>query len=219
MTDKIRVAVADDHPIFRAGLRNLIEAESDLELVGEADNGQSALVMFRDKLPDIAIVDISMPAINGIGLTRRLAEECPNVRVLILTLYEDRSFLKQALAAGAKGYLLKRSAAETLVRAVRIIKSGTIYLDPLLIDDTRSNAAIKTDKATQTNGALGLTDRELSVLRYSARGLTIKEIADRLEIGPKTVETYKSRATEKLGLKTRAEIVRFASTQGWLEDV
>ena len=219
MTDKIRVALADDHPIFIAGLRNLIEAENDLELVGEATNGQSALTMLRDKLPDVAIVDISMPEVNGIVLARRLAEECPSVSVLILTLYEDRSFLKQALAAGAKGYLLKRSAAENLVHAVRVVKGGALYLDPSLADDVRGDVATQNNKAAPTNDALGLTERELSVLRYSARGLTTKEIATRLAIGAKTVETYKSRATEKLNLKTRAEIVRFASTQGWLEDV
>ena len=139
--------------------------------------------------------------------------------VLILTLYEDRSFLKQALAAGAKGYLLKRSAAENLVHAVRIVKGGALYLDPSLTDDVQGNIATQNNKAAPTNDALGLTERELSVLRYSARGLTTKEIATRLAIGAKTVETYKSRATEKLNLKTRAEIVRFASTQGWLEDV
>ena len=219
MTDKIRVALADDHPIFIAGLRNLIEGENDLELVGEATSGLSALTMFRDKLPDVAIVDISMPEVNGIVLTRRLAEECPSVSVLILTLYEDRSFLKQALAAGAKGYLLKRSAAENLVHAVRVVKGGALYLDPSLTDDVQGNIATQNIKGAPTSDALGLTERELSVLKYSSRGLTTKEIATRLAIGAKTVETYKSRATEKLNLRTRAEIVRIASTQGWLEDV
>ena len=113
---KTRVALADDHPIVLAGLGKLIEVEPDLELVGQGTSGQSALKMIRDKLPDVAIVDISMPEINGIALARRLAEECPSVRVLILTLYEERSFLKQALAAGVMGYVLKRSAAENLVR-------------------------------------------------------------------------------------------------------
>jgi len=188
-------------------------------LVGEATSGLSALTIFRDKLPDVAIVDISMPEVNGIVLTRRLAEECPSVSVLILTLYEDRSFLKQALAAGAKGYLLKRSAAENLVHAVRVVKGGALYLDPSLTDDVQGNIATQNIKGAPTSDALGLTERELSVLKYSARGLTTKEIATRLAIGAKTVETYKSRATEKLNLRTRAEIVRFASTQGWLEDV
>ena len=219
MSAKTRVALADDHPIVLAGLGKLIEAEPDLELVGQGTSGHSALKMIRDKLPDVAIVDISMPEMNGIALARRLAEECPSVRVLILTLYEERSFLKQALAAGVRGYVLKRSAAENLVRAIHSVKLGELYVDPSLADGVQEGIATRPNTAAQTRGALGLTDREASVLRHLARGLTTKEIAARLELSAKTVETYKSRATEKLQLKTRAEIVRFASAQGWLEDI
>jgi DNA-binding NarL/FixJ family response regulator len=218
VSEKIRVALADDHPIVLAGLRNLIETEADLELVGQGISGQSALKMIREQLPDVAIVDISMPEINGIALARRLATECPSVRVLILTLYEERSFLKQALAAGARGYVLKRSAAENLVRGIRAVKLGELYVDPSLADGLQENIATQSRKAPPTGNAFGLTDREASVLKYSARGLTTKEIAARLELSAKTVETYKSRAAEKLDLKTRAEIVRFASAQGWLEE-
>lgn len=218
MSDKIRVALADDHPIVLAGLRNLIEAEADLELVGEASSGQSARKLIRDRLPDVAVIDVSMPEINGITLARRLAEDCPGVRVIILTLYEERSFLKQALAAGVKGYVLKRSAAETLVSVIRAVQFGETYVDPLLGDEARKGSTPLADSVPQTAAGLGLTDREASVLKYSARGLTTKEIAARLELSGKTVETYKFRAAEKLGLKTRAEIVRFASAQGWLEE-
>ncbi len=219
MIERTRVALADDHPIFLAGLCNLIDAEADLELVGQANSGQSALKMIREKSPDVAIVDISMPEINGIALTRRLAEECPNVRVVILTLYEEQSFLKQALAAGARGYVQKRSASENLVRAIRGAMSGKIYIDPSLADVLPELAPAQSDGPVRPTNALGLTDREASVLRYLARGLTTKEIAARLELSSKTVETYKSRAAEKLNLNTRAEIVRFASAQGWLEDI
>lgn len=219
MTARTRVALADDHPIFLAGLRNLIEAEDDLELVGEANNGQAALKMIREKLPDVAIVDISMPEINGIALARRLAEECPKVCVVILTLYEERSFLKQALAAGVRGYVQKRSAAENLVHAIRTAKAGEIYVDPALTDAMPEAGPAQSDKTPKTASALGLTERESSVLRYLARGLTIKEIAARLELSGKTVETYKARAIEKLELRTRADIVRFAAAQGWLEDI
>ena len=219
MSEKIRIALADDHPIVLAGLCNLIEAEADLEVVGQGNSGQSALKMIRDKLPDVAVIDISMPEINGITLARRLAEECPSVRVVILTLYEERSFLRQAIAAGAKGYVLKRSAAENLVRAIRAVRLGEVYVDPSLVDDVRDSIAAQSNESPGVGSTLGLTDREASVLRYSARGLTIKEIAARLELSAKTIETYKSRATEKLDLSTRAEIVRFASAQGWLEDI
>lgn len=216
---KIRVALADDHPIVLAGLRNLIETGSGLELVGESATGQSALKLVRDRLPDVAVIDISMPEINGIALARRLADDCPGVRVIILTLYEERSFLKQALAAGVKGYVLKRSAAENLVSAIRAVKSGAVYIDPSFDEDVQDSVAVQPSRTAGTGDALGLTERETSVLRYSALGLTTKEIAARLDVGSKTVETYKSRASEKLGLKTRAEIVRFAAAQGWLEDI
>ena len=219
MTQKIRVALADDHPIVLAGLRNLIETGSGLELVGESATGQSALKLVRDRLPDVAVIDISMPEINGIALARRLADDCPGVRVIILTLYEERSFLKQALAAGVKGYVLKRSAAENLVSAIRAVKSGAVYIDPSFDEDVQDSVAVQPSRTAGTGDALGLTERETSVLRYSALGLTTKEIAARLDVGSKTVETYKSRASEKLGLKTRAEIVRFAAAQGWLEDI
>lgn len=218
MNEKIHLALADDHPIVLAGLRNLIESEADLVLVGESTSGQLALKLIRETLPDIAIVDISMPEINGIALARRLAQECPGVRVIMLTLYEETSFLKQALAAGAKGYVLKRSAAENLVRAIRAVKLGQIYIDPSLADDASDGNPARSDTVAKPGNSLGLTEREASVLRYSARGLTTKEIAARLELSAKTVETYKSRATEKLDLSTRADIVRFASAQGWLEN-
>jgi len=217
MTDKTRVALADDHPILLAGLRNLIEAEADLELVGHAATGDLALKMIREKLPDVAVVDISMPEISGIAVARLLAEQCPSVRVLILTVYEERSFVMQAVAAGVRGYLLKRSAAENLVQAIRVVKLGELYIDPSLASELREAVATKTEKTLQAGDTLGLTDREESVLKYSAQGLTIKEIAARLDLSAKTVETYKARAAEKLQLSTRAEIIRLASAQGWLE--
>jgi len=219
MSKRIRIALADDHPIVLAGLCNLIEAEGDFELVGKSATGQAALKIIREQQPDVAIVDISMPEINGIALARRMTEECANVRVVILTLYEERSFLRQALAAGAKGYVLKRSAAENLVRAVRVVQLGEMYVDPAVADEIRDNVSAPADTVRQIGNILGLTERESSVLKFSARGLTIKEIAGRLELSAKTVETYKARAIEKLGLKTRAEVVRFASAQGWLEEI
>jgi DNA-binding NarL/FixJ family response regulator len=219
VSEKIRVALADDHPIVLAGLSNLIEAETDLDLIGHATSGNSALKMIQDKLPDVAIVDISMPDLSGIALARRLAEECQSVRILILTVYEERSFVMQALAAGVRGYVLKRSAAENLIHAIRAVKLGELYIDPSLTHELRESVATKADKPAQTAEASRLTEREASVLKYSARGLLTKEIAARLDLSAKTVETYRSRATEKLHLKTRAEIVRFASAQGWLEDI
>ena len=218
MINKTRIVLADDHPIFLAGLANLIKAHGKLELVGECPSGQCAFEMIRTQVPDIAILDVSMPDLNGIVLTRRLAEQVPSVRVIILTLHEDRSFLNQALGAGARGYVLKRSAAEQLVDAVEAVNRGETYIDPALGSIAKSDGGAQSG-SWPAKQPLGLTQREASVLKYTARGLTTKEIAARLALSVKTVETYKMRGSEKLGLKTRAAIVRFAAAQGWLEEV
>lgn len=218
MIGKTRIVLSDDHPIVLAGLRNLIEAESDLEVVGQATNGMGALKLIREEQPNIAIVDISMPQLNGILLTRRVAEEVPSVRVLLLTLHEDRAFLKQALDAGARGYVLKRSAAENLVQAIRAVVVGGLYIDPAVVDrvfDANTPRKRSVGRVTMPD----LTDRELEVLKFVALGFTNKEIARRLDVGVKSVETYKARGLEKLGLKTRAELVRYASARGWLADI
>ena len=219
MTGKTRVTLADDHPIVLAGLRNLIEAEADLDLVGEATSGLAALKLIREKLPDVAVVDISMPELNGILLSRRLAEECPSVRVLVLTLHEDRSYVKQALEAGVRGYVLKRSAAENLVQAIRAVLVGGLYVDPAIATRMFESKPPRAGRSPATANMPYLTDREAEVLKFSALGFTNKEIAGRLAVSAKTIETHKARATEKLNLKTRAELVRYASAQGWLADI
>jgi DNA-binding NarL/FixJ family response regulator len=213
-----RIVLADDHPVVLNGLRNLIQAEDDLDLVGEASTGLSALKVIRERRPDVAVVDISMPELNGIMLSRRIAEEMPSVRVLVLTLHEDRAYLKQALEAGVLGYVLKRSAAENLVQAIRAVVIGALYVDPA-IAERMSDPGPKRAGRLKEGGAPGLTDREAEVLKLAALGFTNKEIARRLLIGVKSVETYKARGGEKLGLKTRAALVRYASAQGWLADI
>lgn len=217
MTDKTRIVLADDHPIVLDGLRNLVRAEDDFELVGEAVGGFSALKLIREKRPDVAVLDISMPELNGIVLSRRLAGEMPDIRLLILTLHEDRAYLNQALEAGVRGYVLKRSAVENLVQAVRAVMVGGLYIDPAIVgrvfDGNKGNKKLTAKKGV----APALTERETDVLKMAALGLTNKEIASRLDVGVKSVETYKARGLEKLGLKTRAELVRYASGQGWLD--
>jgi DNA-binding NarL/FixJ family response regulator len=214
---KIRIVLADDHPIVLDGLRNLVRAEEDFELAGEAASGLAALKVIRDKRPDVAVLDISMPELNGIVLCRRLIGELPELRVLVLTLHEDRAYLKQALEAGARGYILKRSAVENLVQGIRTVMVGGTYVDPAiagrLFDGKRPNAK----QASSRRGTPALTDRETEVLKMAALGFTNKEIASRLDVGVKSVETYKARGLEKLGLKTRAELVRYASAEGWLQ--
>ncbi len=212
-----RIVLADDHPIVLDGLRNLIRAEDDFELVGEAASGLVALKVIRDKRPDVAVLDISMPELNGIVLSRRLAAEIPQVRVLMLTLHEDRAYLNQALEAGVRGYVLKRSAVENLVQAVRAVMVGGIYIDPSISKRTHDGKRAGSRATMQSGATPALTEREAAVLKMAGSGLTNKEIASRLGVGVKSVETYKARGLEKLGLKTRAELVRYASAQGWLE--
>jgi len=216
MTGKTRVILADDHPIVLNGLRNLVQAEEDLDLVGEASSGATALNLIRATRPDVAVIDISMPELNGITLCRRLANEMPLVHVLVLTLHEDLAFVKQALQAGARGYVLKRSATECLIQAIHAVVIGGVYVDPAVANRMFGICP----KRWQSNSASGsdLTEREAEVLKLVALGFTNKEIARQFDVGVKSIETYKARGTAKLGLKTRAELVRYASGQGWLAE-
>lgn len=212
----LRIVLADDHPILVAGVKALLEATPGMSLVGEAATGARALELVRAKQPDIAIVDISLPDTTGVELASQLALECPSVRLLALTAHEDRAYVQAMMAAGARGYLLKRSAADELARAITAVAGGGIYLDPAIAGLALSGApASGRPEPNETT----LSKREEDVLRGTARGLSNKEIAARLEIGTKTVETYKTRATEKLGLRTRSDIVRHGAAQGWLRDL
>jgi DNA-binding NarL/FixJ family response regulator len=217
VTEKIRIVLADDHPIVLDGLRNLIRAEPDFELVGEAASGLSALKIIREQRPDVAVLDISMPELNGIVLSRRLNGEMPALRLLVLTLHEDRAYLNQALEAGVRGYVLKRSAVENLVQAIRAVLVGGLYIDPAIVGRVFESKQVNKRLAARKGVAPALTDREADVLKMAALGFTNKEIASRLDVGVKSIETYKARGLEKLGLKTRAELVRYASGQGWLD--
>lgn len=210
---RLRVALADDHPVVLAGVKSLLQATPDMDVVGEATAGLAALDMIRTTSPDVAVIDIAMPDLTGIELARRLARDCPVVRLLALTVHEDQAYLQQMLAAGARGYLLKRSAAEELVRAVRAVAAGGLFLDPAIAGKALATPAEPGLPYTPA----GLSPREEDVLRHTAQGLSNKEIATRLEISTKTVETYKARALEKLALRTRSDIVRYGASRGWLE--
>lgn len=216
MAERTRLVLADDHPIVLAGLRKLIETEPEFNLVGEANAGLAALKLIRDLQPDVAVIDISMPEMNGIVLGRRLAEEAPSVRLIVLTLHEDRAYVKQAMDAGICGYVLKRSAAQNLVHAIRAVVVGGLYLDPAVAHRMLDGHGRRSGRALPPAGAPELTEREAEVLKLIALGFTNKEIARQMHLGVKSVETYKGRGTEKLGFKTRAELVRYAAAQGWL---
>jgi DNA-binding NarL/FixJ family response regulator len=216
VTDKTRIVLADDHPIVLTGLRNLIDSEPDFAIVGEATSGPEALKVIRDTAPDIAIVDISMPGMSGIVLTRRLSEEAPAIKILMLTLHEDRAYLRQALDAGARGYVVKRSAAANLVSAVRSVIAGGIYIDPAIVSRVLNRPASNHVSMTAVRD---LTERETEVLKLSSLGLTNKEISHRIGVGVKSVETFKSRGLAKLEIQSRADLLRYASEVGWLADI
>lgn len=217
---EIRVALADDHPVVLAGVKALLQEAPEISLVGEATTGSSALQLICERLPDVAVIDISMPDVNGIDLALQLSKTCPQVKLLALTVHEDRAYVQPLLKAGARGYLLKRSAAEDLVRAIRAIAAGGVYLDPSVADRALSDVA-RGDRSggMPGDGPEALSQRESEVLRLTAQGYSNKEIAARIEVSIKTVETYKTRAAEKLGLKTRADIVRYGASHGWLTNL
>jgi two-component system, NarL family, response regulator NreC len=170
----------------------------------------------RELRPDVIVMDVSMPVMDGVVATERVTAECPGVRVLVLTAHEDRAHLKRLLKAGAAGYVLKRAAAAELVRAIRTVAAGNVYVDPLLAGAILRDSA--RDGGTPAADAELLSDREEEVLRRLAWGETNREVATLLGVSTKTVETYKSRITAKLGLRSRTDMVRFAIRQGWLVD-
>jgi DNA-binding NarL/FixJ family response regulator len=218
VSGETRIVLADDHPIVLSGLRNLLSQERNFKLVGEATSGAEALKIIRESKPDLVVLDISMAEPNGIAVSRRIGQELPSVKVLILTFHEDRAYLQQAIDAGVGGYLLKRSAAENLVPAIRAVITGGLYVDPAIANRLFESAP-KQGGGLRDGRLPELTEREESVLKLVAQGYTNKEVAARLGVGVKSVETYKSRGIEKLGLKTRAELVRYAAVQGWLSDI
>jgi DNA-binding NarL/FixJ family response regulator len=209
---KLRVFLADDHAVVREGIKALLVAQPDIEVVGEAADGRTALEHATLLCADVVVTDVSMPGLGGAEVVERLRRACPSTNVVALTVHEDKGYLRRLLEAGAKGYLLKRSAADELVRAVRIVASGETYLDPALVSKI---VGVFSGKTVAQAGEL--SEREEEVARLIASGYTNKEIAARIDVSIKTVETYKARAFEKLGFDSRVELVRYALAQGWLK--
>ena len=211
----IRVALIDDHPVVRAGLRLLINSEADMEVVAEGSDGTFACRIAKEEKPDVMIMDISMPTLKGPDATALVRAECPSVRVLALTVHEERAYVKKLLAAGASGYVLKRSVTSELVRAVRTVAAGGTYIDPNIASKV-VEGYLGEESPDEVPADDLLSEREREVLIQVARGFSNKEIAAVVDLSVKTVETYKARAAEKLGLKSRVDIVRYASRKGWL---
>lgn len=213
---KVRVLLADDHPFVLEGLKAKVNDQANMEVVGEATDGRTALRLAQELQPHVVVMDISLPHLNGAQATREIRRTCPRVRVIALTVHEDRAYLRQLLEAGASGYVLKRSVAEDLLRAIGIVAMGGTYLDPAVADKVVGGYIGKQPLKGQALGQ-ELSEREIEVLRLIARGFANREIAEQLSLSVKTVETYRARAMEKLGFDSRAEIVRYAAHQGWLE--
>lgn len=214
---KLRVMLADDHESVREGLRLLVNAQDDMEVVGEAGDGLDAVERARALLPDVLVMDISMPRLNGLKATQKLKEVCPQLKVLTLSRHADDGYIQQLLRAGASGYVLKQSASSELIHAIRAVAAGGKYLDPKLaakVMDTYSGRV----GASRGEPRGPLTDRELEVLRLIALGYSNKEIAARLELSVKTIEAHKANAMRKLNITSRIDLVRYAIFQGWLQD-
>lgn len=210
----LRILLVDDHAIVREGLKRLIAGQPDIEIVGEASDGHEAIAAVTTLQPDVVMMDVSMPGLSGVDATRELVRICPRIRILALTVHEDEAYAREFLQAGAAGYLLKRAPTDELIRAIRAVADGQIYLDPRIANRIVSTL-IEPQRLT-TAATVELSDREKEVMRLIALGYANKEIAARLDLSVKTVETYKSRSMEKLGLRSRVDIVRLAMERGWL---
>ena len=213
---KLRVFLADDHAVVRAGLKALINAEQDMEVVGEAANGEEALARIAAALAHVAVLDVSMPDLNGPATAQRLRVEHPQVKVLALTVHEDRGYLRELLSAGASGYVLKRTGADELIRAIRVVAGGEVFLDSRVARNL-VGTFVEPKSGRQTHSAL--SDRETETMRLIAQGYVTKEVAATLGVSTKTVETIKARAMDKLGLRNRVDVVRAAAQRGWLHDL
>jgi two-component system response regulator NreC len=212
---RTRLVVADDHPIVLEGLVALLEREPDMQVVGQATTGRRALEEVRRTQPDVALLDITMPEMSGLEVTRQLTDELPEVRVLILTMHDEEAFFFEALQAGASGYVLKGAGRDEVLSAIAVVTSGGVYIAPQLAKNL-VREALRHEGSDESEESEPLTDREQGVLRLIADGLTNKEIADRLILSVNTVKTHRLRLYQKLRLHTRAELVAFARRKGIL---
>lgn len=209
----IKVLLVDDHKIVREGLRSLLEKEGDIKIVAEADNGRTAAQRATEMLPDVVVMDIAMPEMNGIEATRRITAENPEIRVLALSMHSARRFVSEALSVGAKGYLLKDCAADELVRAIRTVAADKIYLSPDIADQIVKDY-VKNLPDSPPAALNMLSTREKEVLQLIAEGRNTKEIAFTLNVSIKTIETHRQQIMKKLNLQSVAGLTRYAIREG-----
>ncbi len=211
---RIRILIADDHALVRSGLRALLSAHSDLEVVGEAEDGTVVEESCRRLAPDVVLLDLTMPGLGGIAVIGDARRAAPRTKVLVLTMHEDEAYARQAARAGAAGYVLKKALATELVKAIRTVYRGSRYVDPVLEAAFFDPDPRLPDAGPRTGGADSISPREREVVSLVALGNTNAEIAAHLHISVKTVETHRARILEKLGLRSRADLVRFAIDHG-----
>ena len=215
---KVRVLLADDHTILRAGLKMMLNAQPDIEVVGEASDGRQAISEAQRLLPDVILMDITMPECNGIEATKQVKRHLPDVRVLVLTMHENEEYLFQMLRAGAAGYMLKEAADTELISAIRVVSSGRFYLSPSAQSMMVSDYLQRVRTGDEKDSYSALTEREREILKLVAEGFTNNQIGEQLFISPKTVDTHRTHIMDKLNLHSRAELVKYAMRRGLLED-
>ena len=217
MQERTRVLLAEDHNTVREGIKMLVNAQPDMLVIGEAADGNAAIAKTRELSPDLLVMDISMPELNGLRATEKLRREFPDLKILTLTRHTDDGYLQQLIKAGVNGYVLKQSAPTELINAIRTVTAGRSYVDSELTQKVLGGYA-KTTGPLRGEGNSQMSDRESEVLRLIAWGYSNKEIAGRLDLSVKTIEAHKGNAMRKLNMRSRIDIVRYAILQGWLEE-
>ncbi|MEO5857631.1 MAG: response regulator transcription factor [Pyrinomonadaceae bacterium] len=217
MSEPIRILIAEDHKTVREGIKMLVQAQADMEVVGEAGDGEEAIKLTIELSPDLLLMDVSMPGMNGLKATKELRKIRPSIRILTLTRHTDDGYLRQLIGAGANGYVLKQSAPEQLITAIRSVASGEAFLDPSLTQRVLGGysnrvPALRGEKQGE------LSAREEEVLKMIALGYSNKEVAGRLDLSVKTIEAHKANAMQKLGFSSRIDVVRYAVLQDWLDE-
>jgi two-component system, NarL family, response regulator NreC len=214
---RVRILLADDHEMVREGLKAILNAQSDMEVIGEAVDGRSAVALACQLSPDVVVMDVSMPHVNGLSATELLKESCPAMPVVALSRHSDEDYLRELLRAGAAGYVLKQSRSGELLQAIRAVAAGRSYVDPAITGNVICDSGAPPAAARLPPDA-SLSPREEETLRLVSLGYSNKEIASRLTLSVKTVETHKANGMHKLGFRSRIDIVRFAVLRDWLKE-
>lgn len=215
---KLRILLVDDHETVREGLKVILSAQDDVDVVGEADDGNAAVAQAIALSPDVIVLDVSMPTLNGLKATEQIRTHCPAASVVALTRHTSDGYLHQLLRAGAAGYVLKQSPAATLLQAIRAVAGGGTYLDPAIANRAIARKHRPTASTSPEYVDRDLSEREEQILRLVAWGYSSKDMAAQLDLSVKTIETHKANAMRKLGLRNRIEVVRFALSQRWLKE-